>query len=77
MKQLLWVLFCLILISLGYGLYHKTYVEFAQGERIIGFSVLAGTFLYLPLFLYHRWKGKQLKDYTLSEENLKKMRGED
>lgn len=77
MKQLLWVLFCLILISLSYGLYYKTYVEFTQGERIIGFSVLAGTFLYLPLFLYHRWKGKQLKDYTLSEENLKKMRGEE
>jgi len=31
----------------------------------------------MPLFLYHRWKGKQLKDYTLSEENLKKMRGEE
>ena len=76
MKQLLWVLFCLIIISLGYGLYHKNYVEFAQGERIIGFSVLAGTFLYLPLFLYHRWKGKQLKDYTISEENLKKKRRE-
>ena len=77
MKQLLWVLFSLILISLGYGLYHKTCIEFGLGERIIGFSVLAGTFLYLPLFLYHRWKGKRLKDYTLSEENLKKMRGEE
>jgi hypothetical protein len=28
----------------------------------------------MPLFLVHRWKGKKLKDYTLSEENLKKMR---
>jgi hypothetical protein len=28
----------------------------------------------MPLFLAHRWKGKKLKDYTLSDENLKKMR---
>ena len=30
--------------------------------------------VFLPIFLYHRWKGKRLKDYTLSNENLKKMR---
>jgi hypothetical protein len=28
----------------------------------------------MPLFLAIRWKGKKLKDYTLSNENLKKMR---
>lgn len=75
MKKVLWVLFCSILTALGYGMYHKTHIDFPAGERIIGFSVLAGTFLYLPLFLHHRWKGKRLQDYTLTEENLKKMRG--
>jgi len=35
---------------------------------------LTSAFLFLPLFLYHRWKGKRLEDYTLTEENLKKMR---
>jgi len=76
MKKVLWVLFISILTALGYGMYHKTYIDFPTGERIIGFSVLAGTFLYLPLFLYHRWKGKRLQDYTLTEENLKKMRND-
>ena len=52
----------------------KNYVEFNTGEFIIGFTVLTGSFIYLPLFLYHRWKGKKLKDYTLNEENLKKMK---
>ena len=74
MKKALWILFPVILLALGYGIYHKTYVDFPTGERIIGFSVLVGTFVYLPLFLYHRWKGKRLQDYTLTDENLKKMR---
>ncbi len=74
MKKILWILFVLIIGSLGYGIYYKNFIDFKIGEKIIGFSVLGGVFLYLPLFLYHRWKGKNLKDYTLSEENLKKMR---
>lgn len=74
MKNILWLLFFMILISLGYGIYFKNYRDFITGERIIGFTVLTGAFIYLPLFLYHRWKGKRLQDYTLSEENLKKMK---
>ena len=54
--------------------YHKSKVDFGNGERIIGFTVLSGAFIFLPLFLYHRWSGKRLKDYTLSEENFKKMK---
>ncbi|UZH54057.1 hypothetical protein JRG66_08555 [Salinimicrobium tongyeongense] len=45
----------------------------ALGDRIIGLSVLATVFFLLPMFLVLRWRGKKLKDYTLSEENLKKM----
>ena len=75
MKKILWFLFILILISLGCGIYFKNYINLIIGERIIGFTVLTGAFLYLPLFLYHRWKDKRLQDYTLSEENIKKMKG--
>ena len=74
MKLFLRAFFVCILSSLFYGIYHKSQINFEEGERIIGFSVLAGAFLFLPLFLYHRWKGKRLQDYTLSEENLKKMK---
>jgi len=74
MKKILWFLFILILVALGCGIYIKNYINFATGERIIGFTVLIGAFLYLPLFLYHRWKDKRLQDYTLSEENLKKIK---
>jgi type VI protein secretion system component VasK len=44
------------------------------GDRIVGLSVLASVFFLLPMFLVLRWRGKRLKDYTLSDENLKKMK---
>ena len=73
MKKILLVLFVTIIIALVVGFYFKSFINFKLGERIIGFSVLVGVFLYLPLFLYHRWKDKSLKDYTLSDKNLKKI----
>jgi len=74
MNFFLRILFIFFLISLFYGTYHKYQLNFEEGERIIGFTVLGAAFIFLPLFLYHRWNGKRLRDYTLSEENLKKMR---
>jgi len=74
MRNFLWLLFISILISLASGIYFKNSVDAVIGERIIGFTVLTGAFIYLPIFLYHRWKDKRLQDYTLSEENLKKMK---
>jgi len=74
MRNFLWLLFISILISLASGIYFKNSVDAIIGERIIGFTVLTGAFIYLPLFLYHRWKDKRLQDYTLSEENIKKMK---
>lgn len=47
--------------------------NFFLGNKIIGFTVLTAAFVFMPLFLMHRWKGKKLKDYTLSKENLKKL----
>jgi hypothetical protein len=44
------------------------------GNKIVGFSVLAGAFVFMPVFLVHRWRGKKLSDYTLTQENLEKMK---
>jgi hypothetical protein len=70
MKYLLWFLFiaCIGSIFLGYIL------DVAYTQKLIGFGV-AGLFLVVfPLFSYHRWKGKDVKDYMLTKENLDKMR---
>ena len=76
MRYLLNILFWGMLSSLFYGLYHKNYIDYAAGDRWIGFSVLGLTFIYLPIFLVYRWSGKKLSDYTLTDENFAKMRDE-
>lgn len=63
-----------IAVAIATGFYFRIQGEIVLGDRIIGIAVLASTFILLPMFLYHRWKGKRLKDYTLSDENIKKMR---
>ena len=68
------ILAILIGIAIGVGFYFRSNEDLVFGDRVIGIAVLASTFILLPLFLYQRWKGKRLEDYTLSDENLKKMR---
>lgn len=71
------VLFFAVIVALGVGYY---FVEFnenpAVGNKVIGFSVLVLVFIVIPLFLYFRLKGKKLKDYTLTPENIEKWRKE-
>ena len=45
-----------------------------HAKKVVGFSVLVLVFVLMPLFLYHRWNGKRLRDYTLSKENMDRMR---
>ncbi|MDN3491938.1 hypothetical protein [Winogradskyella bathintestinalis] len=47
-------------------------VDFSQ--KLIGFGVIGLFIIVFPLFSYYRWKGKNLKDYMLTKENLDKMR---
>jgi len=43
-------------------------------EKLIGYGVI-GLFLFvIPLFTYHRWKKRKVKDYMLSKDNIQKMR---
>ena len=73
MKWFLRIFFVLVLanICVGYAIRQD---DMPLGEKWIGLSVAIGFSIYMPIFLVHRWKGKQLKDYTLSPENLKKMK---
>lgn len=74
MKFFLRIFFLVILVSLSIGFYINTFKNSHEGNKIIGFTVLTSAFIYMPIFLVHRWKGKKLKDYTLSKENLEKLR---
>ncbi len=74
MKIVIRILSILIAIAIGTGFYFRMNDDMILGDRIIGVAVLASAFILMPIFLYHRWNGKKLKDYTLTEENMKKMR---
>jgi len=74
LKSVVKILSYIVFIGIFIGIFSKEILSDRVGDIIIGVSVLLGTFVFMPLFLAHRWKGKKLKDYTLSEENLKKMR---
>ncbi|MDA0200310.1 MAG: hypothetical protein O2878_00505 [Bacteroidetes bacterium] len=73
MKYFLRFLFFGILISLATGFILNTSGDALLGNKIVGFTVLTAAFVFMPAFLVHRWKGKKLKDYTLSKENLQKI----
>lgn len=74
MKIFMKILGIAILIAIGIGFYFRLNDDVLTGDRIIGIAVLTSAFILMPIFLFVRWRGKRLKDYTLSEDNLKKMR---
>lgn len=63
MKRFLQFLFATIIAVITYGFFIKSTNE-QLANRYIGFSVLALAFIFLPLFIYFRYKGKDLKKYT-------------
>lgn len=76
MMNFLKLLAFLIITAIGVGFYYRLNEDIILGDRIIGLAVLASAFILMPIFLYVRWKGKKLEDYTLSDKNIKKMKEE-
>lgn len=75
MKYVLWICFIIMLGGFGVGFYIKIAASNPElGDKIIGLSVLFSTFIFMPLFLYHRWKDKDIKDYVLDKDKLDEMR---
>lgn len=70
MKYIILIVFvaCVTSIILGYNL------EVSYSQKLIGGGVLGLFFVFIPLFSYHRWKGRDIKEYMITKENLDKMR---
>jgi uncharacterized membrane protein len=49
-------------------------LEVDNSQKLVGFGVIGLFLIVFPLFSYYRWKGKDVKDYMLTKENLDKMR---
>jgi len=72
MKYIVTILFIIIL---GVGIFGHLY-EFQEEDfdkKVIGLSILAFSFIWMPLFIYYRYKGRKKEDFILSNEKLKEM----
>jgi multisubunit Na+/H+ antiporter MnhB subunit len=65
--------FILSIVLVLLGFYFKS-ENYARGELLIGLGVVCGFLVTMPLFLYNRWKDKNVKDYMLTNDSFKKMR---
>lgn len=74
MSTFLKIFTILIVLGIATGFYFRINENEVLGDKIIGVSILATTFILLPCFLYHSWKDKDVKKYMLTNENLKKMK---
>ncbi len=73
MKHVLQFLVILSIAGVSYGFYLRP-EQLQKGDVFIGLSLVLLFFITMPIFIYRRWKGKDVKDYMLSKENILKMR---
>lgn len=73
MKYFLTFLVLAAIIGVGIGLYIQEAYP-TEGAFLIGISTATTFFITMPIFVYHRWKNKNVKDYMLTKENIEKMR---
>jgi hypothetical protein len=53
---------------ISYGYYLKSIGNF-DGEIVIGIGVLMVAFVLMPLFIYHRYKNKDLSNFNINNFN--------
>jgi high-affinity Fe2+/Pb2+ permease len=72
MKYVISTILVIVLGILIYGFYIKSNGD-VNGEIIIGIGVLLIAFLLMPLFIYHRYKNKNISEFRLDKwlEKLK------
>ena len=73
MRILLYIFFVAAIVLAGYGFYIGQ-EDLATSQLFIGLGVTTLFFVWMPTFVYYRWKGKDVKQYILNQENILKMR---
>lgn len=64
-----YVIIFVLVLTLGMlvtGFYQKNAGD-ANGDIVIGLGVLSTAFVLMPLFIYHRYKNKNLSDFTFEK----------
>lgn len=71
MKTLLKVLFIIFLVWITIGSYLE-YTEHPKGPIVMGLGVMYLSFIFMPIFIYWRYKDGKYKKYIINDEKLKK-----
>ncbi len=75
-KYLIVLVVLLSLASIIYGFMIKE-EDLVLANKCIGFGTVGLFLIAMPLFLIKESKGKKVKDYMLTEENLRRMQGKE
>ncbi|UII81356.1 hypothetical protein [Flagellimonas sp. CMM7] len=73
------IIVLIVLLSFSSIIYGFTIKEDdpATANKCIGFGTVGLFLIAMPLFLMKESKGKSMKDYMLTNENVKKMQGKE
>jgi predicted transporter len=72
MKYIILFLFIAVLASITAGFIMQGQ-EHPEAQKFIGAGVIGLFFVVMPLFIFHRYKNKSMKEYMLTKENIDKM----
>lgn len=64
MKKLLKIVLIIVAGLISYGFYIN-FNESGEGEKYIGIGVVIFAFILMPLFIFHRYNGKDLSRYSI------------
>ena len=75
-KRIRYLVLGIVLASLGSIAWGMSLLETdpVNGNKFIGFGVVGLFLVAMPLFLIFESRGKKMKDYMLTDENIRKMR---
>ncbi|MBS3993515.1 MAG: hypothetical protein KGZ87_07350 [Bacteroidetes bacterium] len=66
LKTIVYIVFFVVVTTISAGYYIKGNSP-ADGEKIIGIGVLLFAFILMPLFIYLRYKDKDLSKFRLNQ----------
>jgi Na+/proline symporter len=66
MKAVLTSILVIVIGFVAYG-YYINGENLGEGEKYIGIGVLILAFILLPLFVFHRYKNKDLRNYSFKD----------
>ena len=70
MKHILRSLLLIVFGFIIFGYYHKNRGS-EEGDKWIGIGILILALILMPIFIYHRYKNKNLNDYVFKIDDKK------